>query len=102
MTDHGATRDSGSLPSAARGAIGSVIMLPGVGTAIGAALGVLAGTANDGIIEAIDGLSDDVFTPHTIVLNVPAAQDLGNHPSVGTLQTLDIQEHDDKYVIEYD
>ncbi|MDQ0769546.1 hypothetical protein QF031_002295 [Pseudarthrobacter defluvii] len=87
----------------AGGAIGSVIMLPGIGTAIGAAVGALAGAAFDGIIDTIrEGLDNEVFTPRTIILEVPAAEDLGNHPVVGTLQTLDIEERGAKYVIEYD
>jgi len=83
-------------------AIGTII-LPGIGTAVGAAAGFLAGMAWDGVMSAIaDGLANDVFTPRVLSLMLfgPVSHLLPDE--IDQPQFLSIQEHGANYDIQYD
>jgi hypothetical protein len=88
--------------SIAGAAIGS--LLPGAGTAVGAAIGALGGAAYDLIIAEIQaGLDNEVFTPQTLMMQVPNAAALGRGlGDVGQPQLLSVNEHGASYDIEYD
>jgi len=94
----GAASAAGSLIG---GALGSAI--PGIGSAVGAAIGAVVGSVFDEIISEIQqGLANEVFTPRTLIIEVQSPDQLGQHPGISTVQSIEINEKGARYTIEYD
>ena len=81
--------------------LGSAV--PGIGTVVGPAVGGLAGSAFDALVNAVrEGLANDVFTPIPLVLTIDNPFAAGAHPAVGREQTLTVAERGAKYEILHD
>jgi hypothetical protein len=83
-------------------AVGAVVgsSIPGIGTAVGDAVGALAGDGFDIVVDAIrNGLRDDVFTPVALTLEV---KEPGSFDGLETEQVVHIRQFGAHYEMGYD
>lgn len=99
----GDTVRAGIITAATTGgaAVGTAI-LPGIGTAVGAAAGFLAGLAWDEVIPAIgEGLANEIFSPRVLTVQLPYGVDSVPPPQRGP-QSFRVEEHGAIYEILYE
>ncbi len=99
----GDTVRDGIIAAATTGgaAVGTAI-LPGIGTAVGAAAGFLAGLAWNTVIPLIgEGLENETFSPRVLTVQLPDAVE-SIPPPQGGPQSVRVEEHDAVYDIHYE
>ncbi len=89
-----------SAATAGGAAVGTLIT-PGIGTAVGAAAGFLGGVVWDALIPIIgEGLANEAYAPRILNLTVPEPD--ANASILGRQQSLKIEEHGARYIIDYE